>query len=238
MHSVISQGIRRRSLSHDDVAGLRFAMAGFDEMEGNRDDYTVDLRYIGVKTGADIMLSFNGFDADSGARLGSTDVTGGPIETVGENTHARVVSARIAFDDWEPWYFNDELSPDSSAWQNGRDPLDTTNDDFISARDALVVINTLNAANGGSRVLTGEPGPGEFFYDVTGDGRVSALDALRVINHLNEQSDGEGEGEYIIMPGQLEPIARARRRISMVSRISRTILGDKHQLLFGIVLEH
>jgi hypothetical protein len=78
-------------------------------------------------------------------------------------------------------------SDSAAIFQNLNDPLDVNGDSFVSAIDALQVINDLNRY--GSRPLpagwAGAPGA---FIDVTGDGIVSPLDALRVINRLNAES--------------------------------------------------
>ncbi|EGF29281.1 Ig-like domain-containing protein [Rhodopirellula baltica] len=67
---------------------------------------------------------------------------------------------------------------------------DVDNNKYVTALDALMVINHLNSHG------EGEPlsGSDEFtgFVDVTGDNRVTALDALSVINALNR---GEGEAD-------------------------------------------
>ncbi len=82
-------------------------------------------------------------------------------------------------------------------------PQDVDQNDYVSARDAMVIINQLNA--GGPRQLLGattsgasaattSEGEGDattsdalFMYDVNNDGYVSASDAMRVVNLLNEQ---------------------------------------------------
>src|SRR5688572_31746134 len=82
-------------------------------------------------------------------------------------------------------------------------PQDVDQSDYVSARDAMVVINQLNA--GGPRQLLSEltsnaaassaaegegdssPASATFMYDVNNDGYVSASDAMRVVNLLNEQ---------------------------------------------------
>ena len=77
-----------------------------------------------------------------------------------------------------------------SPWQNYPTPLDTNNDAYIAAIDALVIINELNRGNSGRLpppVLDHQPPP---YYDVNGDHHVSPVDAIQVINYLNR---GEGE---------------------------------------------
>jgi hypothetical protein len=68
-----------------------------------------------------------------------------------------------------------------NAWQNRVEPLDVSNDKFVSPADALMPINDINRS--GSRKLTGTATSN--YLDTTGDGWISPQDALLVINHLN-----------------------------------------------------
>ncbi|MEP0426000.1 Ig-like domain-containing protein, partial [Rhodopirellula bahusiensis] len=89
-----------------------------------------------------------------------------------------------------------------SAYQNPSDRFDVTADGFVTAIDALRVINLLNRdelrdPNDPNADLTIDriPSSPPDYYDVNGDGRVSALDALQVINELNSRSvDGTNAG--------------------------------------------
>ncbi|WDQ16180.1 Ig-like domain-containing protein [Rhodopirellula sp. P2] len=67
---------------------------------------------------------------------------------------------------------------------------DVDNNKYVTALDALMVINHLNSRGEGEALTEGDEFTG--FVDVTGDNRVTALDALSVINALNR---GEGESE-------------------------------------------
>jgi trimeric autotransporter adhesin len=76
-----------------------------------------------------------------------------------------------------------------TSWTNPQQPLDVNNDSFVTAIDALLIINVLNTT--GARPLntpTEEDAPPPYF-DCSGDWYVSALDALRVINYLNRSDD-------------------------------------------------
>jgi hypothetical protein len=86
------------------------------------------------------------------------------------------------------------------GFTNARNRFDVNNDGFISAIDALGLINSLNS--GGPRSLGGAGGEGEdrkWFPDVNADGFLTAVDVLSVINELNRRnsgiSSGSGEGE-------------------------------------------
>lgn len=66
-----------------------------------------------------------------------------------------------------------------------RNPLDTSGDGFVSARDVLLVINAINRSTS-----DGEATDMQFFgrADVNGDSVVSARDVLQIINYLNLNS--------------------------------------------------
>ena len=89
----------QRTLNHDDVATLRYAMAGLDETTGTADDYTFTLTYAGT-SGADIVLDFDNSQTGFAATFfGGAFINGGP--------HVRVTSAAIFFNDGVNWFFND-----------------------------------------------------------------------------------------------------------------------------------
>lgn len=84
------------------------------------------------------------------------------------------------------------------SFTNPQQSFDVNGDFYVTAIDALIIINELNR-KGGPRplnVLTDFAPP---YLDVNGDFVLNALDALSVINRLNSRSSGgaaaEGEGE-------------------------------------------
>ena len=77
------------------------------------------------------------------------------------------------------------------TWQNAVRTNDVNGDGFVTARDALLLINQLNT---GSRLPPQVAGQ-FFFADTNGDGLVTAIDALLIINEINTSvAGGEGEG--------------------------------------------
>ena len=72
--------------------------------------------------------------------------------------------------------------PTPSPWQNQNNPLDVDADGRATPRDALLVINQLNA---GTQVLSPESGSRLAFVDVNGDLIVTPRDALELVNALN-----------------------------------------------------
>lgn len=93
----------QRSLGHDDVAGLRYAMAGLDEVAGTADDYTLVLTYAGLTATADIVIDFD--NAQTGFAVSQS---GGTF--IGAD-HIAVTTNSIYFNDGFSWYFNPVVLP-------------------------------------------------------------------------------------------------------------------------------
>jgi hypothetical protein len=84
----------------------------------------------------------------------------------------------------------------TQPWRHPTEPRDVNRDGAIGFRDALLIINRLNA--GAAGVLPLVPAETEafgFLLDVNGDHHLSAHDALLVINWINSQTSSGGEGE-------------------------------------------
>jgi hypothetical protein len=83
---------------------------------------------------------------------------------------------------------------------NEQNPLDTTVDGELTARDALVVINALGRSNlsqiSGSQSAVASLLEG-YRLDASGDGVISALDALHVINGLSRKYEA-AEAESLV----------------------------------------
>lgn len=90
------------------------------------------------------------------------------------------------------------------GFTNGWNRFDVNNDGYVSAIDALGLINSLNTV--GPRALGGGgSGEGEdkkWFPDVNSDGYLSAVDVLSVINELNRRNAPSGEGEGSAAEGE------------------------------------
>ena len=90
----------QRTLTHDDVATLRFALAGLDETAGTSDDYTLVLSDAGLTTSADIVAKFD--DAQTGFAVSQSS---GVFLT---GTHAAITTTAVFFNDGFNWFFNDQ----------------------------------------------------------------------------------------------------------------------------------
>jgi hypothetical protein len=81
--------------------------------------------------------------------------------------------------------------------------LDVTFDGFVTARDALLVINHLNQASAGTTPTI------EAYLDVNNNGTISALDVLLVINDINNRPSGEGEATQAVTLAIAAPLSQA-----------------------------
>lgn len=79
-------------------------------------------------------------------------------------------------------------------YHNDLIPEDTNGDYSVSALDALLVINALNAGQTGELIGPGIGKADGPLIDVSGDNSLSALDALKIVNRLN----GEGETSPLV----------------------------------------
>lgn len=98
----------QRTLGHDDVAGIRYAMSGVDGVQGTADDYTINLYYAGVTNSADI-----GIRMINTSSFASTLPSQGGIS--GTSDHRRVASATVTISTNFDWYFNQVRVPEPGA---------------------------------------------------------------------------------------------------------------------------
>jgi len=97
------KGEAQRSLTADDVAGIRYAMSGIDELAGTADDYAIDLQFVGHTVSADIVIDF-----DNGVTpFAQTNIF--LLFNQGAN-HKAFHLPKIYFSDaTATWHFNDTL---------------------------------------------------------------------------------------------------------------------------------
>ncbi|MEM1179216.1 MAG: hypothetical protein AAGM22_12780 [Acidobacteriota bacterium] len=111
----LQPGEAKRRLTADDMATLRYAESGLDELAGTADDYQVRLNYLGLDTGCDIPLSFD--------TQGALVTCFGPAQQLQDNHYRRALS-NVTFSDAVLWHFSGEglifsdgfESGDVSAW--------------------------------------------------------------------------------------------------------------------------
>jgi hypothetical protein len=88
----------QRTLGHDDVAQLRIGMSGHDEVQGTSDDYTLQVNYVGLSTGCDIVIDFD----NAATSFAKCSVSGSF-----SGDHGRITAANIYLNDSYNWFFND-----------------------------------------------------------------------------------------------------------------------------------
>jgi len=165
VEAVLHQGIfaaeARRELGHDDVAGIRYAQAGLDELAGTSDDYTFTLSYAGLTDSADIVIDFHTGESE----LAATAMSGSWILFSG---HMEVVNPRIRFNDEMEWFFNQDASGTYFV------PGDADGDGDVDLDDLFAVRNNMGAEGGATRA------DGDF----NGDGDVDLTDLFVVRNNF------------------------------------------------------
>jgi hypothetical protein len=88
----------QRTLGHDDVAQLRIAMSGHDEIQGTFDDYTLNLTYVGLTTNCDIVIDFD----DTETTFAQCSVSGSF-----SGDHGTITAANVYLNGSNNWFFND-----------------------------------------------------------------------------------------------------------------------------------
>ena len=108
--AVMQQGTRndetQRTLSADDVAGIRYAATGLDETAGTADDYTLVIEYVGLvnaQADADITVQFD----DSETAFAVSRSSGRFLAT----DHVAITSNNIFFNDGSAWFYNTTILP-------------------------------------------------------------------------------------------------------------------------------
>jgi hypothetical protein len=89
----------QRTLAADDVAGLRYAMTGLDNIFGTADDYQINLVYTGQTTAADILIDFD--DAETGFAVSRSSGTFLSGDNIG------ITNNDVYFNTGFTWVFND-----------------------------------------------------------------------------------------------------------------------------------
>jgi len=104
----------QRALVPDDVATLKLAMAGLDEVAGTSDDYTLKLSYAGLTAACDVVIDFD--DAETGfavCKSSGTFLGGG---------HVGITSAKVYYNTTATWFFNENPNCEApTANDFGRD---------------------------------------------------------------------------------------------------------------------
>ncbi|MEM6797240.1 MAG: hypothetical protein AAF725_24930 [Acidobacteriota bacterium] len=91
-------GETKRRLTFDDIATLRYAETGLDEIAGTADDYTVRLVFLGLAAACDLRVTFDTQSAPAVCSVGASRIQDNHFGIVGNDT--------FAFSDAVQWHFN------------------------------------------------------------------------------------------------------------------------------------
>lgn len=167
--SVMQQGIRtdeaQRTLTEDDVAGIRVGMSGLDGVQGTTDDYTINLSYAGLDSSADVLINFDNtvpFAATTGIGL------------LASSGHKQMYATGLHFNTSHNWFFNDEITqppvPEPEPLLIG----DTDGDGDVDTTDIITAYT--NFTGPGAEDMTREQGDVDPHPD--GDGDVDVSDIM------------------------------------------------------------
>lgn len=102
----------RRGLGADDVAGIRYAMSGVDEIQGTSDDYTLKINYVGLSDSSDMIIRFDRPDGFAAAYVGAKPLSGNH-RTMGKN---RIINYNPNLPGNRDWYFP---QPETADFESG-----------------------------------------------------------------------------------------------------------------------
>ncbi|TWU59485.1 Dockerin type I repeat protein [Rubripirellula tenax] len=158
-----------------------------------------------------------GVNPSTGGALVTTDVSGAlRLANLPDGTYSVSLAAELPIHSFGSTPIEVTVSGGTSSFvvagatrvdsprYNAANPADANQDEEVTARDALVIIN--DVTRNGSRILDATDTVG-FDVDVNNDGSVSALDALVVINELARRQNS-GNGEHI-RTGSADELMRA-----------------------------
>jgi hypothetical protein len=104
----------QRRLMADDVATLRYAMSGTDELAASSDDYQFQLVWGGITTtGCDVMVRF-----DNSTGFGACAVNG-VFAGNGAYQHFSITTGSVIFNAGFNWYFDQDLACSLDVDGNG-----------------------------------------------------------------------------------------------------------------------
>jgi hypothetical protein len=132
--SVMQQGQfsdeAQRRLTGEDMATIRLAQSGVDEIQGTADDYALQLSYAGQTTSCNIPISFV-----PGSGLAFCSVSGTTIS----GQHRRITSAFINIEPGFNWYFSPGSNTTTTITADTPDPSGTG----VAYNVAVTVAKTL-----------------------------------------------------------------------------------------------
>ena len=98
---------------------------------------------------------------------------------------------------------------ETAAFTNPANPRDVNNDGAVSARDALILINVMNANGAGPLTRETAAVSTGFFLDVNGDDNLSAVDVLMIINEINNPTPTASGEPVVAAPAAIDAVFEA-----------------------------
>ena len=108
----------QRHMQHDDVTTMRLARAGLDRVQGNSDDYTYSLQYVGQLNNPTSAACNLRVRVDASTSFAVCSVGGVGISA----DNARVTTANLAFNDTTAWYFTPSENTATQITSDAPDP--------------------------------------------------------------------------------------------------------------------
>ncbi|MEM8758685.1 MAG: VPLPA-CTERM sorting domain-containing protein [Planctomycetota bacterium] len=94
----------QRTLTADDIAGVRYAQSGIDHLAGTSDDYVFDLQFIGLVDDADILIDFD--NSQTGFAVARSTASRFSNPSFSFSNDAFLTGAEIFFNTGFNWVFN------------------------------------------------------------------------------------------------------------------------------------
>ncbi|MDF1656883.1 MAG: hypothetical protein P1U58_04680 [Verrucomicrobiales bacterium] len=101
----------RRGLGADDVAAIRYAMSGVDELQGTPDDYSLKIKWVGLSDSSDVIIRFDRPDGYAAAFVGVRAISGNH-KAMGKN---RIINYNPNLPGNRAWYFPQPSPVESNA---------------------------------------------------------------------------------------------------------------------------
>ena len=173
--SIMQQGMStdevHRELIADDVATLKMAMSGLDQLAGTSDDYIFQLEYRGISSSnCDITVAFD----NSKTSFAVCSVSGTGVSL----SHMSITKADVYYNNGYNWYFN----PIDNVANNTPDSFVFNDVEDVSLR-SIVVSNSIQISglNSDANIsIVGGQYSVNFGVFVTTDGMVNNGDFIRV----------------------------------------------------------